>query len=226
MSTELSKQNNAVSTIQELYENIEIQVKRDDLNSLLSQQPPAAWIKVHPFISNHKYLPIDKVEWMLRRIFKKYNIEIRNQGVAFNGIWVSVRVHYLDPVTGTMEFHDGIGACQLQTAKGTSPADLANINNGALSMAFPIAKTLAVKDACDHFGDAFGASLNRKDIIPFTPDNKLREIQKRKETERLQKIIQNTSSIGALEELRKEIDKEDEETIALYDIQWNKLNSK
>jgi hypothetical protein len=37
-------------------------------------------------------------------------------------------------------------------------------------MAFPIAKTLAVKDACDHFGKLFGADLNRKDSIPFQAD--------------------------------------------------------
>lgn len=37
-------------------------------------------------------------------------------------------------------------------------------------MAFPIAKTLAVKDAADHFGTLFGANLNRKDVIQFTPD--------------------------------------------------------
>src|SRR5690606_21414772 len=153
MRTEISKHQAQVSTIQELYENTELQIKRDDLNSLLSQAPPASWVKVHPFIKDHKYLPIEKVEWLLRRIFKNYKIEITNQGTAFNGVWVTVRVHYLDPITGQMSFHDGIGACQLQTAKGTSAADLANINNGALSMAFPIAKTLAVKDACDHFGD-------------------------------------------------------------------------
>jgi hypothetical protein len=59
---------------------------------------------------------------------------------------------------------------QLQTKSGSSPADLQNINNGALSMAFPIAKTLAVKDACDHFGKLFGSDLNRKDTLAFTAD--------------------------------------------------------
>jgi hypothetical protein len=58
----------------------------------------------------------------------------------------------------------------LQTKKGASPADLANINNGALSMAFPIAKTVAIKDACDHFGKLFGSDLNRKDIITYNID--------------------------------------------------------
>jgi hypothetical protein len=72
-------------------------------------------------------------------------------------------------------FYDGIGAAQLQTKQGASPADLGNINNGALSMAFPIAKTVAVKDAADHFGALFGANLNRKDVVEFKPDANINE---------------------------------------------------
>jgi type II restriction/modification system DNA methylase subunit YeeA len=37
-------------------------------------------------------------------------------------------------------------------------------------MAFPIAKTVAVKDACDHFGKLFGSDLNRKDEIVYSVD--------------------------------------------------------
>jgi hypothetical protein len=106
----------------------------------------------------------------LKTIFKQYKIEITGQGQSFNGVWVTVRVHYLHPISGEWQFHDGIGASQLQTAKGTSPADLANINNGALSMAFPNAKSIAIKDACDHFGKLFGSDLNRKDLISYTLD--------------------------------------------------------
>jgi hypothetical protein len=64
----------------------------------------------------------------------------------------------------------------LQTAKGTSPADLNNINNGALSMAFPMAKTIAIKDACDSFGRIFGSDLNRKDIMNYDLDLTLIEL--------------------------------------------------
>ncbi|MGL4758185.1 MAG: hypothetical protein ACRCXZ_02530, partial [Patescibacteria group bacterium] len=143
------------------------------LNSLLNQPPPASWIKEHPFIKNHKYLPIDKTEHLLRKIFKQYRIEITGQGVAFNGVWVTVRVHFMSPITNEWSYHDGIGASQLQTAKGTSPADLININNGALQMAFPVAKTIAIKDACDMFGSLFGANLNRRDVIEYKMDHNL-----------------------------------------------------
>jgi len=165
-------------TIQELHEdNALVSYKNDQLNLLLNQEPKKEWVKEHPFVKGHKYIPIDKVEFMLRKIFKKYSIEITNQGTSFNGVWVTVRVHYFHPTEATMMYHDGIGAVQLQTAKGTSPADLANINNGALSMAYPIAKTLAIKDACDHFGKLFGCDLNRRDTMPFTIDKDLLELK-------------------------------------------------
>lgn len=171
-------------TLSEIFsDNIEEAFKGEQLNLLLNQPPKKEWIKTHPYISNYKYLPIDKVEFMLRKLFQRYRIEITGQGTAFNGVWVTVRVHYLSPITGEFDYHDGIGACQLQTAKGTSPADLGNINNGALSMAFPIAKTVAIKDACDHFGNIFGANLNRKDTVEFSPDAKIMEAGMRKEKE-------------------------------------------
>jgi len=161
-------------TIQELFEdNIELAGKSEGLNAILNTNPPEKWIKEHPYIRDHKYLPIDKVEYLLRKIFKHYSIEITGQGTAFNGVWVTVRVSYFNPATGQFSHQDGIGAMQLQTAKGTSPADLGNINNGALSMAFPIAKTLAIKDACDLIGNIFGANLNRRDAIGFQPDMEL-----------------------------------------------------
>jgi len=175
-------------TLTELFdESLEVAGKSEGLNAILNHPPKESWIKVHPSVRDHKYLPIDKVEYLLRKIFKSYRIEITGQGTAFNGVWVTVRVHYLNPATNTMEWHDGIGAVQLQTAKGTSPADLANINNGAISMAFPIAKTLAVKDACDHFGALFGANLNRKDVVEFRADEEI--IKKSREELRKELLI-------------------------------------
>lgn len=176
-------------TLQELFsDNIEVAGRSEALNALLTSPPKKEWIKQHPTITNHYYLPIDKVEHLLRKIFKKYKIEVLREGTAFNGVYVVVRVHYLNPATGDMDWYDGIGACQLQTKKGTSPADLSNVNSGAIAMAFPIAKTLAVKDACDHFGDLFGANLNRRDVIPFSVDPKIIE---QEQTKRYERALEN-----------------------------------
>ena len=162
--------------IKDIYSD-KLTVQKDDVFVTLMNQPPQQkWVKEHPFIKGYKYLPIERVEYLLKTILKRYRIEITGQGQSFNGVWVTVRVHYLHPITNEWDFHDGIGASQLQTAKGTSPADLGNINNGALSMAFPNAKTIAIKDACDHFGKLFGADLNRKDVISYELDLTLIEL--------------------------------------------------
>ena len=167
---------NKLPKINDLYSDKVVAQKNDAFTVLMNQQPKPEWVKTHPVISGYKYLPIERVEFLLKQIFKQYRIEVLREGTSFNGVYVVVRVHYLHPITGTWEFHDGIGACQLQTKKGTSPADLANINNGAISMAFPIAKTMAIKDAADAFGKLFGSDLNRKDVISYELDLTLIEL--------------------------------------------------
>jgi hypothetical protein len=171
----MEKKELLLPTIAELYDETGLETAKDveKLNLILNQPPPDKWVKTHPTIANYRYLPIDKIEYLLRRIFKVYRIEITGQGTAFNGVWVTVRVHYQNPITQQMESHDGIGAEQLQTKKGASAADLANINHGAISMAFPKAKTAAVKDACDHFGKLFGCDLNRRDTLNFAMDENI-----------------------------------------------------
>lgn len=195
----MSDEKQNLPTIAELTGDVELALKNDQLNLLLNQAPPQNWVKTHPYIKGHNYLPIDKVELMLKRIFKRYRIEITGQGIAFNGVWVTVRLHYQNPIDGVWDYHDGIGAMQLQTKAGTSPADLININNWAISMAFPIAKTLAIKDAADMFGKLFGADLNRKDTLNYTTDKSLNKDEMLEE-------------LKALYELKKEMLPPDEQT--------------
>ena len=176
---------NTLPTLADLTGDIALAYKNDELNLLLNQEPPKQWVKEHPYIKGHKYLPIDKVELLLKKIFKQYRIEITGQGTAFNGVWVTVRLHYKSPIDGEWNYHDGIGAVQLQTKQGASPADLANINNGALAMAFPIAKTVAIKDAADMFGSIFGANLNRKDVMAFTMEKSVSDAFTKSNKEKL-----------------------------------------
>lgn len=220
MSNEI--QLHKLPTLQELYSDPAEALKADQLAVILNQAPPASWVKEHPFIRGYKYLPIDKIEYLLKRIFKRYRIEVLREGTSFNGVYVVVRVHYMNPLTGEWDFHDGVGAAQLQTAKGTSPADLANINNGALSMAFPIAKTIAIKDATDHFGTTFGADLNRKDTLNYSADLKLADVAKTKEEERLEKLIEKAKDKATLENLKVHVTEKLNEQ---YEIKWNQLSN-
>lgn len=173
---------NQLPTLAELTSDKETTARLDELSFLLNQEPPVSWIKYHPFIKDkkgnltHKYIPIDKIEYLLKKIFKRHRVEILREGQSFNGVYCCVRLHYLNPVTNEWEFHDGIGAIQLQTKSGSTPADLANINNGAISMAFPHAKTLAIKDAAEMLGKIFGSDLNRRDTLGYSLDNELQSL--------------------------------------------------
>lgn len=220
MSTNIQLSDKKLPTIQELYSDPAEMVKSDEYLYCLNQQPPESWVKVHPFVKNYKYLPIDKIEYLLKRIFKRYRIEVLREGSSFNGVFVVVRVHYLHPITGEWDFHDGIGAAQLQTASGKSAADLANINNGALSMAYPLAKSVAIKDACHNFGTTFGSDLNRRDIIAFTSDDKLLSVAKSKEEERLQKLIEKAKDLATLETLKVHVT---ENLQSQFDLKWKSL---
>ena len=164
--------------INDLYEN-KISVQKSDAFVTLMNQPPLEkWVKQHPFIKNYNYLPIERIEYLLKTIFKRYKIEVLKTGMLLNAIEVTVRVHYLDPITGEWMFHDGTGAQELQTQKesGNLKLDMSNVNRGAVTMALPIAKTNAIKDACDHFGKLFGSDLNRKDNISYSLDLTLIEL--------------------------------------------------
>ena len=217
MNKELAKQTKA--TITSLFKQLDLDVvPLEQLNVILSTPPPATWVKQHPFIKGYNYLPIDKVEYLLRRCFKKYQIEVIKTAQLFNAIEVTVRVHYLNPATNEMMYHDGVGAQELQTTKGSGNLnmDMSNVNKGAVMMALPIAKSIAIKDACDHFGDLFGANLNRKDIVQFTGDTELlssEAIHTSKEKERVKNHILNANNVDTLVQVESLVNKYDLEFI-------------
>jgi hypothetical protein len=210
MATELSKIDKPTkATINSLFKLIaNVAVPLEQLNVILSTPPPAAWVKTHPNITTHKYLPIDKVEYLLRSCFKKFQIEVKEVKQLFNAIQVTVRVHYFNPATNEMMFHDGVGAWDLQTSAGSGPLklDISNINRGAVPMATGIAKSVAIKDACDHFGTLFGANLNRKDVQNFEGNQELLSydaINDLKEKKRVINYMSSCDTIGMLETVKE-----------------------
>ena len=162
-------QKNNLPKLADLHYDVATAFKNDDLKLLLNQPPHASWVKKNKYANNAEYVPIDKIEFLLDRIFQEWQVEVKETKQLFNAIQVSVRVHYLHPVTGEWRFHDGVGAKELQTVKDSGPLklDFSNVNKGAVEMAAPIAKSMAIKDACDHLGKLFGRDLNRKDTIDF-----------------------------------------------------------
>jgi hypothetical protein len=105
-------------SIKELY-NGDVDLKRDvnDLNILLNQQPSDKWLKKHP-IAGTKYIPIERIEWLLTKIFLEWKVEIRQVQVIANSCAVTIRLHYRDVLTNEMLWQDGVGAVPIQTDKG------------------------------------------------------------------------------------------------------------
>ena len=71
MSDKIAIVKTELPTIEELVKNVELYEKNDKFNFLMNQEPPKSWVKEHPYIRGHKYLPIDTVKYLLRKIFKE-----------------------------------------------------------------------------------------------------------------------------------------------------------
>lgn len=155
-------------TLADLNKDIQAAFKHDQLNTLLNQQPPQTWVKQNKFANNSLYLPIDKVEFLLTRIFQQWRCEVIEYKQLFNSVSCHIRLHYLNPITGEWSYHDGVGAADIQVKAGSSASELQNINRNATGMALPIAKSYALKDAAHHLGKLFGKDLNRADAVEFS----------------------------------------------------------
>lgn len=142
--------------------------KMDEFLTVVNSNPPTTFIKNHPMATGVKYLPIDKVELLLTKIFQQWKVEILREGQLLNSIFTTIRLHYKHPITGEWEFQDGTGAAPIQTDKGKSAADMAAIKNDAIMKALPAAESYAIKDAAEKIGTVFGKDLNRSDTLGFT----------------------------------------------------------
>lgn len=175
MSEELVPIKRELPVLSELYDlsNVDVLFKKDQFNLLMNQQPEQKWILTNTYAGNSKYIPIGIKETLLQRIFKEFRIEILREGTMFNAVYVTIRLHYLHPVTGEWSYHDGTGADQVQTKSGASAADLSSISNNAVAMSLPKAVSFAISDATDHLGKLFGRDLNRKETMNFGVDKNL-----------------------------------------------------
>ncbi len=161
---------NSITTIVEFDEKqLADMVTTDKYLAIVNSNPPKTFIEAHPTAKNVRYIPIDKIEWLLTRLYQKWHVEILREGVLFNSIYVAVRLHYYNPITKEWEQQEGLGAVGVQTDKGKSAADLAAIKSDAIMKGLPAAESYAVKDAAEKIGRLFGKDLNRKDTYGFAP---------------------------------------------------------
>lgn len=147
--------------------NLEVLDRQNSLNILLNEEPNEAWIRINKYAGNARYIPINRLEWLMSTIFVDWHTEVLSVQCFANAVMVTVRVHYRNPVTGMMEWNDGVGAAGLQTDKGEAATNFMALKQNAMDMGLPKAKTEAVKDAIGDLGRLFGRDLNRKDAPDY-----------------------------------------------------------
>lgn len=208
MSEELTPIKRELPVLSDLYAvaNIDTLFKNDQFNLLMNQAPEPKWVKENPYAGNSKYIPIGILETLLQRVFKEFRIEVLREGTMFNAVYVTIRLHYLHPVSGEWGYHDGVGSAQIQTKSGASAADLSSIANNAVMMALPMAKSYAIKDACDHFGKLFGRDLNRKETMAFGVDKSLDKEAEYKELKSLFESKQDFIPADDFDDIKSVID--------------------
>ena len=208
MTTAIKK----IPTYDELVSMDETKGKQNDLQVRLNQEPPAKWVKTNDLANKSKYLPIDKVEYLLTALFVKWWVEVKDFKVVANSCAVHVRLYYVDPITGETLFQDGVGAAPMQTDKGAGAVDFNHIKNAAVQMALPAAETYAIKDAAEKIGRIFGKDLNRKDLMAYDSlVGRFQEIKEDPATQRIMLLISKATSKTELEKLRPHLNKDVQE---------------
>ncbi len=190
-STELTVQGEkpeprTLPTIEQLYEHDSLEkiIDAAKFQMIVNQPPKPEWLRDHPTAKQEievtdekgnkfkkkvpiKYLPIERVEWLLVNVVMKYRIEVRETKQVANSILITVRLHYWDPVYAEWTFSDGVGAAPLQTEQGASATDWTKIKSNSVQIGAPAAKSYAIKDAAEQIGKLFGKDLNRKENLNF-----------------------------------------------------------
>lgn len=154
-------------------------VKRDQFLQVVNIDPPKSWVKDHPLAKNVKYLPIERIELLLTRIFQEWWVEIKREGQIANSVYTTITLHYKDPIDGEWRKQDGTGAAPIKTDKGANASDMGAIKNDAIMTGLPAAESFAVKDAAEKIGRIFGKDLNRKDVVELTSNYDTRSAKSR-----------------------------------------------
>jgi hypothetical protein len=146
------------------------------LKFFLNQPPPEQWLKDHPMAKMKnaqgqtvamRYLPIDKMEWLVDKFYLGSQTDIKSVTVAANSMLAIVTVRLLNPITGLWEQNDGTGAACLQTDSGKGAIDFNFLKSSSVQMAAPAAVTYAKKDALEQFGRIFGRDINHNGIVAY-----------------------------------------------------------
>jgi hypothetical protein len=154
--------------LKDLYDgDLTLKQGQNELNILLNQPPKPEWIKNHPFASGVKYIPIERIEYLMTRLFIKWRLEVKQIQVIANSCVVTVRLHYQNIEDNEWSWQDGIGAAPIQTEKGEGAMDWNKVRADSVMKSAPAAESYAFKDAAEKIGKIFGKDMNRKDEVIY-----------------------------------------------------------
>jgi len=210
-------------SIQDLYGDIEKFSEDSQLNTLLNQPPNNNWLKKHPMAKNILYMPINRVEYLLTRIFINWHVEVLKVQLIANSVCVTVRLFYDWPLGG-QRFQDGVGASPLQTDKGSGASDWNAVKNDAVMKALPAAKSYAIKDAAECIGKLFGKDMNRADTIGY--DNISPALEREKLARKLSDLVSNIQDIELKDQYISEVlsaERNSLDTIEFYNQKISEL---
>lgn len=132
-----------------LYESQE-KLSESQIRRILVLPPRKEWVDKIEELNGYRYLPIDKVEWLLFRLFENWNLDITHIISSDKKCIVGVSISY--KVGRSAYKKAGVGSCDIGSQFTSA------------STAFPAAKSIAIRDAAEMIGNVFGANLNRKNV--------------------------------------------------------------
>lgn len=145
----------------------ELVTKYSKMNTLLGSEPRKEWVREHPFAKGVRYIPIERIEMMLRQLYGVFEVTVRDFKVIANSVAVHITLTITDPISGQKISQDGLGAMPIQLDKDSNPTDFSKIKPNAIMLALPSAESYALKDAAEKLGKIFGADLNRKEKVYY-----------------------------------------------------------
>lgn len=158
-----------IPTLDELIQSeATLRDKDNALSVLLNVNPPPQWVKQHP-MTKGAYIPIERIEYLLSRVFVKWWVEVKSVSVIANSVVVTVRLYTINPIDNSEQWQDGVGAAPIQTDKDKGAMDWNYAKADGVMKAAPAAESYAIKDAAEKYGKLFGKDLNRKDEINYEP---------------------------------------------------------
>jgi hypothetical protein len=169
METEIAKKPKAkLPSLKSLYDgDLELKTEQNKLNILLNKEPNPKWIKDHPFAKGVKYIPIERIEYLLTRLFIKWKVEVKTIQTIANSVVVTIRLHYQNIEDMEWSWQDGVGAAPIQTEAKAGAMEWDKVRSDAVMKSAPAAESYAVKDAAEKIGKIFGKDLNRKDAVMY-----------------------------------------------------------